>query len=208
MKEIIISFILTGTLLSGTPTHLFYPNTYQAENTKKIEILEKQIYNKFIKTNKEFLPILYELGFETPEPNYITLGAPNNSSFKSYMPYTAITNKSSNQYKLQCQAYTGDYGIRMVDDRYCIAMGSYYSTQIGTRIDLIMQNGSVVKCILADCKSDIHTDSNNQRCLSNNSVVEFIVDKSSLNKTAKQMGNISYADEQFEGDIKEVKIYK
>ena len=56
---------------------------------------------------------------------YTTKAVPSNNSFKAYMSYTAITNTSSPQYKLQQQAYTGNYGIRMVDDRYCIAVGSY-----------------------------------------------------------------------------------
>ena len=123
------------------------------------------------------------------------------------MSYKAITDKSSQQYKLQTEAYTAEYGIRAVDGRYCIAMGSYYAVKIGTHIDLIMENGSVIECILADCKSNMCTNAANQQDINNNSVVEFVVDMSSLDKNAKKMGDISYAEDKFRGNIKEIKVY-
>lgn len=49
---------------------------------------------------------------------------------KTWMPYTAITSRGSKQYKLQQIAYTGDYGIRMVNGRYCVALGSHFGCEI------------------------------------------------------------------------------
>lgn len=132
---------------------------------------------------------------------------PSKNSFKSYMPYKAITDKSSPQYKLQKKAHTGKYGIRMVGDRYCIALGSYYTTKIGKKVDLIMKNGSVIECILADQKANRDTDSKKQKA-ADGSIVEFIVDTPSLHKKAKRMGDISYCSKDFSGEIKQVKIYK
>lgn len=144
---------------------------------------------------------------EVEIPNYIAKYVCPNNSFKSYMSYKAITNKSSLQYKLQQKAYTGEYGIRMVEGRYCIALGSYYSENIGTKIDLIMANGSILPCILGDQKADQHTDAQNIRAR-DGSVVEFIIDKKSLHKTARQMGDISYADAKFSGEILEIRVYE
>ena len=141
------------------------------------------------------------------EESYTSKYVPSDSGFKSYMSYKAITSKSSPQYKLQQQAYTGEYGIRMVDDRYCIALGSYYTTNIGTRVDVVMENGSVLKCILSDQKDNKHTDSQNIRA-KDGSIVEFVVDKKLLHKSAKQMGDISYADAKFSGEISEIRIYE
>lgn len=146
---------------------------------------------------------------ETKEyiPNYISKTVPDGNSFKSYMSYTAITSKSSPQYKLQQQAYTGDYGIRMVEDRYCIALGTYYTSIIGTKIDLVMQNGSIIPCILGDVKANQHTCSSNIRAR-DGSVVEFIIDRNTLHNTARRMGNISYAADKFAGEILEIRIYQ
>lgn len=138
---------------------------------------------------------------------YVSMPTPSNNSFKSYMPYTAITNKSSQQYKLQQIAYTGSYGIRMVNGRYCLAVGSYYTTQIGTYIDLVLANGTIIKCILADCKANAHTDSTHRQN-PNGSITEFIVDSKKLHKKAKQMGDISYCNEKWHGEIAEIRVYK
>ena len=138
---------------------------------------------------------------------YVSMSTPSNNSFKSYMPYTAITNKSSQQYKLQQIAYTGSHGIRMVNGRYCLAVGSYYTTKIGKYIDLVLANGTIIKCILADCKANAHTDSTHRQN-PNGSITEFIVDSKKLHKKAKQMGDISYCNEKWHGEIAEIRVYK
>lgn len=125
----------------------------------------------------------------------------------SYMDYRCITNTSSKQYKLQRRAYTGNYGIRQVKGRYCIAVGSYYTTKIGTKIDLVLNNGTVVPCILADCKANKHTDRYNQKT-SDGSLVEFVVNTSSLTRMARRMGDISYSNSKWRSKIKKIIIYK
>ena len=139
--------------------------------------------------------------------SYRTYGTPSSSSFKSYMSYRAITDKSSKQYKLQKKAKTNSKGIRTVNGRYCIAMGSYYATKIGTKIDLVMKNGKTIKCILADQKADKDTDSAH-RYTSDGSIVEFIVDTGRLPRTVKLMGDVSYAYKSMRGNIKAVRVYK
>lgn len=102
------------------------------------------------------------------------------SSNITCMDYRAVTNEKSNQWKLlhSPECYTDpETGIRMVGDRYCIALGSGYCTEIGTKVNLIMANGSVVKCILGDRKADVHTDETNRYQKFDGSVAETIVDK-------------------------------
>ena len=78
------------------------------------------------------------------------------------MSYKCITSTSSPQYKLQKnKAYTGKYGIRQVDGRYCVAIGSHFTSKIGILFDLILENGIVIPCILSDQKADEDTDSRN-----------------------------------------------
>lgn len=135
---------------------------------------------------------------------YKDYDVPNNS-IKSYMDYRKITLVSSKQYKLQKIAYTGDYGIRMVNERYCVAVGSYYTTKIGQYIDIELENGSVIHGILADCKADRHTDSTN-RFHPDGSVVEFVVNTNFLNKKVKKIGDVSYIND-WNSEVINIRVY-
>ena len=159
------------------------------------------IYSKYLSLKKPKKPKL---------PKYVEYSVPKNNSFKSYESGNCITrNKKIPQGKLHSQ-YVTDYntGIYTVNGRYCIALGSYYSTKVGTNIDLVMQNGSVVQCILADCKADKDTDKINRQHNIDGSVVEFVVNIGALPRMVKIMGDLSYASKQLKGEIKSIRVYK
>jgi hypothetical protein len=138
---------------------------------------------------------------------YTVYPTPSNNSFKSYMSYRAVSSSSA-QGKLQAQAKTDSQtGIRKVDGRYCIALGSFYCSKIGTKIDLVMENGSIVKCILADQKANRDTDAKNQKT-SDGSIAEFLVDMNQLPAKAKTMGDVSYAASELKGSISKVRVYE
>ena len=127
---------------------------------------------------------------------------------KSYMGYHMITATSSPQYRLQhTLAYTGNYGIRQVNGRYCVALGSAYITKIGTYFDLILENGTVIPCILADQKDDKDTDSSNKITEHDMSLTEFVVSEWSLSSSVTRMGDISYAASSWNSPVKYIKIY-
>lgn len=133
---------------------------------------------------------------------------PKNNGFKSYMSYKSITSKSSPQYKLQNKyAVTGKYGIRTVNGRYCIALGSAFTKKIGQYVDLILKNGTVIPCILADSKADIHTDSSNMITKHNGCVSEFVVNTKSLNKNAKRDGDISSCTKKWDSPVAKIRVY-
>lgn len=165
-----------------------------------------------IQENNEVL--LKEIG-ETQksiEPVYTDYDTPPDNSFKSYMDYRTITDVTSKQYELQSQADTNWCGMRMIDEKYCIAVGSYYSTTVGQAVDIIMQNGNVIHCIVADLKQDIHTDVTNRQN-PNGSVVEFLVDTDMLHRSIQKMGDISYFDTVWEvnlfaGEINTIRVYE
>ena len=138
---------------------------------------------------------------ECPYTSYLT---PNNI-IKSYMDYGCI--KTWKQHDLQKIAYTGNYGIRQVNGRYCVAVGSAFTTEIGTYIDLVLENGEIIPCILADCKDDEDTDINNI-ITHDGSLAEFVVDTDFLSKTVKYTGDISTATENWESKIIEVRVYE
>lgn len=135
-----------------------------------------------------------------------TYYAPYNR-IKSYMPYTAITSRSSAQWKLQQIAYTGTHGIRQVNGRYCIAVGSAYTSKIGQYIDLVLENGTVIPCILSDQKADKDTNSENTITEHDGSLVEFVVSSSNLSGSVRRMGDISYAQDDWNSMITQVIVY-
>jgi len=143
---------------------------------------------------------------EAPEPQWVEMDVPSNNSFKSYMDCKYITDESSDQYKLKFEYLSSASGIMMVDDRYVVAVGSYYTTEIGCRIDLVMENGAIVNCIVGDCKADKHTDSSNRQN-PNGSVVEFIVCTDNLSDEVRLRGDCSYADENLMGEISSIRVY-
>lgn len=144
---------------------------------------------------------------KSSKERYVVYGTPEKNSFKSYMSYKAVSSSSA-QGKLQAKAKTDSKtGIRKVDGRYCVALGSYYCTKIGTKIDLVMENGSIVKCILADQKANRDTDAKNQKT-SDGSIAEFLVDMDELPSKVKIMGNVSYACKELKGNISKVRVYE
>lgn len=165
-----------------TTTKIAFEETTFRETTTS-ELTNKEVINGETTTKEET---------KREQADYIDYDVPRNNTIKSYMDYRTITDSNSRQYKLQKSlAYTNDNGLRMVNGRYCVAVGSYYTTTIGQYIDIELENGKIIKGILADCKDDKHTDSTN-RINPNGSVIEFVVDADILDSTAKKTGDISY----------------
>ena len=115
---------------------------------------------------------------------------PVNTSFKSWMPYTAITNRASAAYKQQQYAYTDENGLRKIGDDYCVAMGTYYSSTIGERFKITMNTGATFTVIISDIKSNRHTDSTHRYTARNGCMMEFLIDKSCLANCIRVSGNV------------------
>ena len=182
------------------------------------EVLEVYSFNtpiQYYKFNDEWAKIVYPTGYaymslqyiSNEKLNYRDYTVPITSGFKSYMPYTAITNKASKQFKLQQMASTGAYGIRTVNNRYCVAIGTAFNAQVGTYFDLILANETVISCIVSDIKADKHTDKNNMITVSNGCLTEFIVNSSALDRNAKRMGDISYCCDEWNSRVEKIRVY-
>ena len=167
---------------------------------KDIQVIVDNIVEYMLEENKDKLELRDELKF-TRYPN-----APKNTR-KSYMSYKAITTKTSRQYKMQQIAYTGKHGIRQVNGRYCVALGSAYARTIGTYVDIILENGEVIPCILADQKQDIHTDQTNRVCF-DGSLVEFVVDTDYIINKVRLSGDVSVVNEKWHSMVEEVIVYE
>ena len=151
----------------------------------------------------------------TPEPTPKQAG--KGHTFKPYTRYTAYNLKSSQQYKLQQIAKTAENGIRVVtdplgNDRYCVALGTAWAggqpKHIGRCLDVYMENGAVLRCVLADVKRQEDTvDGANLYGKTNNDVLEFIVDGAKIPKEVTRTGNVSNAGPEFRGGVAKIVVF-
>lgn len=144
----------------------------------------------------------WELSSLKAEPQIIP--QTNYKDFKSYMSYTAITNRSSKQYALQQQATTNENGFRCIDGSPLVAVGTGWGLSVGDRAVVYCDGGNSFEVVIGDIKADIHTLSDNKTTASNNCRCEFIVDMSSLNSTVRRRGNVSVLTE-YSGYVVDIK---
>lgn len=187
------------------------PNT----DSSILDTLPFNTYIKYYEYDDEWAEITYDNGhayisrdyISDEECDFVIYDVPKTRGFKSYMPYTAITNKKSKQYKLQQIASTGAYGIRVVDSRYLVAIGTAFNAEVGTYIDLILEDGFVIPCIVGDVKADKHTDSTNMVTSANGCVSEFLIDSKALHKSIKRSGDVSSCNENWNGCVRAIVVY-
>lgn len=110
------------------------------------------------------------------EDSLVEMEVPEIDDYKTWMSYTSVTATGSPQYHLlnHENAYTDEENFRKIGDYYCVALGSFYSTNIGDRFRITFENGQSIKVILGDQKADRHTDSKHQYSSSGN-ILEFIM---------------------------------
>lgn len=152
-----------------------------------------------------------ELLKSTPESEKITANTQNAnveaqtvkascySDFMAWEPYTAITAKGTLSYKLTRAATYDKYGLLIYDNSYLIALGSGWG-KVGDKMLINLSNGNSFTAIIADQKADKDTDTTNRYCLSNGSVIEFIINPYALDKRIKKLGTVSSIPE-FKGQI-------
>ena len=145
---------------------------------------------------------------------YRRYNSPSNNSFKSCLPSSCITNSTKLAQGRLKSKYRLDYktGVYMVGDRYCVALGSYYTKyKIGIKVDLVLSHKGrkhILKCIVADQKADKDTI-NGHKIHTDGSVAEFVVNSSVMPHHARYIhGDVSYAGKQFQGKIAEIRVYK
>lgn len=125
------------------------------------------------------------------------------SDFKSYMDYRAITNTHSEQYQLQKVSSTDENGLRVHNGYYLIALGTYYSSNVGDKFKITLDTGEELLCEVGDIKADSSTDETNRYVECNGNIVEFIVDTKKLPKEVRLMGTVSVID-GFEGSVESI----
>lgn len=192
---------------------------FSDEPADEAEVVEDElIVNAELVMEEETQPINIGDATVSLEELEYCMNAPDNiytttSATKTYMGYQAVTTITSAQYQLlnSDQCYTNPVtGLRMVGDRYCIALGTGYTSHIGDKVDIVLKNGNIVRCILGDVKSDAHTDEETHTYHvggwdhdiyyePDGSVLEFIVDQDVYTGSISQI-------QDFQGEIQKVVV--
>lgn len=132
-----------------------------------------------------------------------------NTSMKTYMSYKKITNKTSNQYALQQidNIYTDSEGFRRIDDKFIIAIGTFFQASVGQEVVVKLSDGGTFNAYIGDIKDNRHTDETNLKHKVDGSVVEFLIHNEKLDKTIKKMGDCSYSKlNDFKGDVVSIEV--
>jgi hypothetical protein len=175
--------------------------TLRAKNAELSRNLETERTNADM-LKRAFLDAEFPVDIIEEPEEAVTEGLPlpeGRTNVISGMPYTTITNKQSEQWALQLQAFTGKYGIRSYFDGdrtyFLAAMGSAYGREIGTAFRVTLKCGTEMYVMLGEFKDDgtdpnffghptKHADGYGVTC-----VLEFIYDAEHIDSKALQAGN-------------------
>ena len=176
-----------------------------------------EVDNSVVKDNT----IEYDLPDPLDAGKYVQYEAPSEAhdyNSKTYMKFQTLGYDSWNKQghlSRQKECITGKYNLRMIDNRILIALGSYYTTTIGQYVDIVLEDGIVIPCILGDQKADDDTDSTHRFHKQDKSVVEFIIDSPGQNRYDYSLfkslypsinGNFSNVEE-FKSPVKYIRVY-
>ena len=167
-------------------------------------ILLTPIKSQAYDTNAGFTSMVNNIQIEPPKKEYHLINGHN--GMKTFMSYTTITDKTSNQYALQQMAYTDEMGFRKINSRYCVAIGTAFEVPVGQIFNVELENGEIIPCIVGDIKDDKDTDSSNV-FTSQGCCLEFIVDIPQLDGIIKTLGDCSSKCDEWNSSCFQYVIY-
>jgi len=126
-------------------------------------------------------------------------------TFKSWEDKNSITDKTSAQYALLQTSTVDGQGFMRLGESYLVAMGTYYGQYIGQNLTIMLSTGVTFDVVIGDVKDDKDTI-DGMVCKANNSVVEFIIDRSVMKYSDYSKGNLSHMG--FEGNIVAIARFK
>lgn len=120
--------------------------------------------------NAEYREILEGIGYENLKSPRVYELNDGHTKMKTFMDYEMITDTTAPQWEQRLKGVTVHKGLRMSQGRLQMAVPWKYA-EIGDKIDVELDNGKIIKGIVADSKGDrdFHEDG---------SVIEFLVDES------------------------------
>ena len=107
---------------------------YWNDKVRVIKKVNKKWYLVRYKKKNRYVCAKY---LKKKRSKYISYQSPSSNTFKSYEDADCITDSTKIAQGRLKKKYHLDYssGVYMVGDRYCIAIGSYYTKKIGVKID-------------------------------------------------------------------------
>lgn len=123
---------------------------------------------------------------------------PNIPTFpKFFTDYRFYGIEGTPHYRLQQECWTDELGCRRLNNDYVVALGSYYSTNIGDRFEVALDSGNIFTVVLGDGKHDKDCDERNMftPCISYDNekcgnLLEFIIDEEILSSEIYQYGSL------------------
>lgn len=170
--------------------------TFIISEIDNVEKSSNDVVSTIIQAQKpeDYVEVVNLIEFKS---NTLDMEIPNiDNSFKSYMDYRHITDKTSKQYEMKQESVTDGLGFRKYNGMYMIAVGSYYSKECGDEFKITLDNGErkkVINCVVGDLKQDIHTNKTNQYVVKNGNMIEFIIDEDVMEPSILKSGSVSGA---------------
>lgn len=171
----------------------------QEEQTEETDAVERVVESEQ-SADKTSASFGKEIGQNVSLPNLPT-------DRKVCTNYTVYGIKGTPHNRMQLAAYTDVLGCRRYGEYYIVGLGSAYADRIGETFEVELETGVIFKIITGDMKADCDTDETNRYCPCMNyngglcaNILEFIVDKSIMDKAAYRWGGVDYYD-KFKGNI-------
>ena len=201
--------------LKHTNNQLESTINYQINTIQNLTTQTEALNNRVLQLEKENSALVQEnmqlidekAKLEEELSSINTVTQENKNDFKSYMNYTAITNRLSKQWELQKQATTNENGLRCINGVPLVAVGTGWGLDVGDYAVVYCDNGNNFDVVIGDIKADIHTMSDNKTTSANNCKCEFIVDINQLNQSVKKRGDVSVLQE-YSGYVVDIKGIK
>lgn len=195
---IVLLLLLVGCTVSWRSAYTESQN-YKAMLEVKDDIIKSQSYN--IEELQEEYDHLKDSILSISE-NWLYVPVEIDRTWKSWMDYRTITDKTSRQYRIvnSVNCYIDENGLLVYNDGdidyYCVAMGSYYG-DVGDKFSIQVEDGIWYNVLMAELKADQHTDVSNRYTVGEkvNCMLEFLVDSDVLDDKAKISGNINDIEE-------------
>lgn len=126
--------------------------------------------------------------------------------FKSFESTDKVT--YGNAGWINSKSVTNESGFQMINDRYLVAMGTRFGLTIGQYFDIVLENGTIIPCILGDEKDDNDTDITNTFTTHSRCATEFIVSTDKLPKNVLLAGDVSIFCDEWDSPVVEIIKYK
>lgn len=189
------------TSITSTVSEIYY---YKEEiETFWEDMLEKKLHSTISKKMKKDISLHNNDGQDSNECELPQIP----TRVKFFTDYRCYNLWYTPHYRMQQMAWTDSQGLRRYNDDYIVALGSFYSIDIGDRFEVTLDTGTKFTVILGDGKVDVDCDNRNMYtpCLDYNgnesaNMLEFIVDEKALDPEIYDYGSLDLID-NFKGNV-------